>query len=46
MAALSLLYVAAIYNYDSEFVRWWEIFVLVLYILEVQWGYCTIKNMT
>ena len=44
MAPLSLLYVAAIYNCYSEFVHWWEIFLLLLCILEAQWGYRTIKK--
>jgi len=46
MAALLLLYGAAICNCYSEFVHWWEIVVLLLCILEAQWGYRTIKNMT
>ena len=46
MAALLLLHVAAIYNCNSEFVHWWEIFVLVLCVLEAHWRYRTIKNVT
>ena len=44
MAALLLLSLAAICNWYSEFVHKWEIFLLLLYILDVQWGYGTIKK--
>ena len=44
MAALLLLCVAAIYNCYSEFVHWWEIFLLLLCIVEAQWGHRTIKK--
>jgi len=44
MAALSPLYLAAVYNCYSGFVHWWEIFLLLLCILEEQWGYRTIKT--
>ena len=46
VAALYLVYVAAIYNCYSEDVHCWEIFMLPLYVLESQWGYRTAKNMT
>jgi hypothetical protein len=42
MAALSLLYLAAIYNCYNGFVHWWEIFLLLFCILEAQ--YHTIKT--
>ena len=35
--------VAAICNWYSEFVHKWKIFLLLLCILEVEWGYGTIK---
>jgi len=44
VATLQLVYVAAIYNCYSEVVHWQEIFLLLLCILEAQWGYCTIKQ--
>ena len=44
VAALSLLYVAAIYIGYNEVVHWPEIFLLLLCIVEAQWGYRTIKN--
>ena len=44
MAALSLLYVAGICNCCSEVVHWPEIFLLLLCILEAQWGYRTTKK--
>jgi hypothetical protein len=37
-------FVAAIYNCYSEAVHWQEIFLLLLYILEAQWGYDNIKK--
>jgi len=46
MAALLLLYVAAISNCYSEDVHWWEVFLLLLSILEAQWGYHTAKEVT
>jgi len=39
-----MVYVAAIYICHSEVVHWQEIFLLLLCILEAQWGYRTIKQ--
>jgi len=39
VATLQLVYVAAIHNCYSEVVHWQEIFLLLLCIPEVQWGY-------
>ena len=44
MVALLLLHVATIYNCYSEFVHQWEIFLLLLCILEAQRGCRTKKK--